>query len=92
SVQKLLRAYVLKRRRADGAWCLRFLRVLADRRYGKTSRRRGRGAAGWERCVLRAFSLRGHSRALIRHAKGHDNHLHVRLFPRGKRARRGGAP
>ncbi len=92
SVQKLLRDYVLKRRRADGAWCLRFLRVLADRRYRMPSKRRKRGASGWERCVLKAFGYRGHRNALIRHAKGHDNHIHVRLFPRGRRARRSGAP
>ncbi len=94
-VQKLLRPFVVPRYRQDAAWCLRFVRTLSDRRrYGrprKVRRRRG-SLAGWARCVKRAFGHRGYSNALIRHAKGHDDHMHIRFFPRGGRWRRGGAP
>ena len=92
SIQQLLRAYVLKRRRVDGAWCLRLVRALSARRYGSLGKSRRPRASGWERCVLRTFGYRGHTNALIRHAGGHDDHLHVRFFPHGRRARGSGAP
>ena len=95
SVQKMLRPFMLARRQRDAAWCMRFIKALSHRkRYGKPRNLRAKYGmdAGWVRCVKRSFGHRGFSNALIRHAKGHDDHIHVRFFPRRGRWRRGGAP
>ncbi|HAN32348.1 MAG TPA: hypothetical protein DCQ06_12205, partial [Myxococcales bacterium] len=94
-VQKILRPFMLSRQRRDAAWCLRFIRVLANtKHYGKARNLRGKYGpdAGWVRCVKRSFGHRGFSNAMIRHSKGHDDHIHVRFFPQKGRWRSGGAP
>ncbi len=84
-IQKLLYQHIMKNRRQFERWCLRWM-ATRQRRGAKKTRKRGSAATRCMETVMEYPRSRGSTQAIVRHARSHINHLHVRFFPRhGKR-------
>ncbi len=85
SLQRLLRRYAARARRVTAPWCRRWLAKRARRKSAKRRRSKGRPRT-MERCLDAIFQAKGRktlSGTLIRHERGHDDHLHVRFLSGG---------
>jgi len=80
-LQKALRRYAARARRPTARWCRTW---LSKRRRLAKKKRKKRRPATLERCLDTIFQYRrkgSNAGALIRHERGHDDHLHVRFWP-----------